>query len=83
MIENAIRPFVVGRKNWLFSGSPRGAHASATLYSLIETAKANGIEPYRYLRYVFTKLPFVQSRDDYRSLTPQQLDHEDFKTVSL
>ena len=47
-VENAIRPFVLGRKNWLFSGSPRGAHASATLYSLIETAKANGIEPYRY-----------------------------------
>lgn len=59
MIENAIRHFVGGRKNWLFSGSPRGAHASATLYSLIETAKANGFEPYRYLRYVFTKLPFA------------------------
>jgi transposase len=79
MIENAIRPFVVGRKNWLFSGSPRGAHASATLYSLIETAKANGLEPYRYLRYVFTKLPLAQNLDDYRSLTPQQLDQEDFE----
>ena len=83
MIENAIRPFVIGRKNWLFSGSPRGAHASATLYSLIETAKANGIEPYRYLRYVFTKLPSVKSRDDYRSLTPQQLDQIDFEKLSL
>jgi transposase len=83
MIENAIRPFVIGRKNWLFSGSPRGAHASATLYSLIETAKANGIEPYRYLRYVFTKLPFVISRDDYRSLTPQQIDLKDFENLSL
>lgn len=83
MIENAIRPFVIGRKNWLFSGSPRGAHASATLYSLIETAKANGIEPYLYLRYVFTKLPSVQSRDDYRSLTPQQLDQIDFEKLSL
>lgn len=59
-VENAIRPFVLGRKNWLFSGSPRGAHASATLYSLMETAKANGIEPYRYLRYLFTKLPLIQ-----------------------
>ncbi len=83
MIENAIRPFVIGRKNWLFSGSPRGAHASATLYSLIETAKANGIEPYRYLRYVFTKLPFVQSRADYRALTPQQLTIKDFETAAL
>ena len=83
MIENAIRPFVIGRKNWLFSGSPRGAHASATLYSLIETAKANGIEPYRYLRYVFTKLPFVKSRDDYRALTPQHLNLKDFEAASL
>ena len=83
MIENAIRPFVVGRKNWLFSGSPRGAHASATLYSLIETAKANGIEPYRYLRYVFTKLPLAKSKDDYRALTPQQLDRKDFENLSL
>ena len=83
MIENAIRPFVIGRKNWLFSGSPRGAHASATLYSLIETAKANGIEPYRYLRYVFTKLPVMQSRDDYRSLTPQHLDQKDLENLSF
>ena len=83
MIENAIRPFVVGRKNWLFSGSPRGAHASATLYSLIETAKANGVEPYRYLRYVFTKLPDMHRRDDYRSLTPQYLDLKDFESLSF
>jgi transposase len=83
MIENAIRPFVVGRKNWLFSGSPRGAHASATLYSLIETAKANGIEPYRYLRYVFTKLHLAESKDDYRALTPLQLDLKDLENLSL
>jgi transposase len=82
MIENAIRPFVVGRKNWLFSGSPRGAHASATLYSLIETAKANRIEPYRYLRYVFIKLPLAKNKDDYRALTPQQLDLKDFENLS-
>ena len=49
-VENAIRPFVIGRKNWLFSGSPRGATASATLFSIIETARANGKEPYWYLR---------------------------------
>jgi transposase len=82
-VENAIRPFVLGRKNWLFSGSPRGAHASATLYSLIETAKANGIEPYRYLRYLFTKLPLVQTQDDYRRLTPQHLDLRDFEALSV
>ncbi|MDP5211319.1 IS66 family transposase, partial [Microbulbifer sp. 2205BS26-8] len=52
--ENAIRPFVIGRKNWLFSDTPRGAKASAALYGLIETAKANGLEPYDYLRRVYT-----------------------------
>jgi len=48
--ENAIRPFVIGRKNWLFSQSAKGAETSATIYSLIETARLNGYEPYRYLR---------------------------------
>lgn len=55
--ENAIRPFVIGRKNWLFSNTPKGAKASALLYGLIETAKANGHEPYHYLTYLFTELP--------------------------
>ena len=59
--ENAIRPFVIGRKNWLFSNSQRGAKASASLYSLIETAKANGKEPYRYLSWLFEKLPGADS----------------------
>ena len=56
-VENAIRPFVIGRKGWLFSGSPRGAHASATLYTLVESAKANKLEPWAYLNYLFEKLP--------------------------
>jgi transposase len=71
--ENAIRPFVVGRKNWLFSGHPRGAEASAIFFSLIETAKANGLEPYAYLRYLFEKLPLIEDEDGYRSLLPQYL----------
>lgn len=70
LAENAIRPFVVGRKNWLFSGSPSGAHASAFIYSLIETAKANGLKPYAYLRYLFEQLPLAQTEDDYRRLLP-------------
>jgi transposase len=57
LAENAIRPFVIGRKAWLFSNSQRGATASANLYSLIETAKANGKEPYSYLSWLFEKLP--------------------------
>ena len=56
-VENAIRPFVVGRKNWLFSDTPAGAHASAVVYSLIETARANGREPHTWLRHVLRKLP--------------------------
>jgi len=82
LVENAIRPFVLGRRNWLFSGSPRGAHASATLYSLIETAKSCGLEPYRYLKYLFTKLPLARTPEDYRALTPHHLDTEDFVRVS-
>ena len=58
--ENSIRPFTIGRKNWLFSGSPRGAKASAAVYSIIETAKANGLEPYSYLAFLFGNLPGVQ-----------------------
>jgi transposase len=68
--ENAIRPFVVGRKNWLFSGSPRGATASAMLYSLIETAKANGYEPYWYLRKLFEGLPATRTDAEVLSLAP-------------
>lgn len=73
LVENAIRPFVIGRKNWLFSGSPRGADASAAFYSLIETAKANDVEPYWYLRYLFTKLPYCRNDYDLRKLLPYRL----------
>jgi transposase len=76
LAENAIRPFVVGRKNWLFSGHPKGAKASATLYSLIETAKANDLEPYSYLRYLFDRLPHAKSEEDYKTLLPTRLDKE-------
>ncbi len=72
--ENAIRPFVVGRKNWLFAGAPKGAEASATFFTLIETAKANGHEPYAYLRYIFGKLPLAQSSEDHEALLPWNLD---------
>lgn len=68
--ENAIRPFVIGRKNWLFSQTPKGAHASAKLYSLIETAKANGIEPYTYMVEVLTKLPTSTTDDELDRLLP-------------
>jgi len=55
--ERSIKPFVIGRKNWLFSNTPAGARASAIYYSLIETAKENGLNPYEYLKWVLTQMP--------------------------
>lgn len=68
--ENAIRPFVLGRKAWLFSDTPAGAEASARLYSVIETAKASGREPYAYLRHIFTELPKAVTAEDIEALLP-------------
>jgi transposase len=74
LVENAIRPFVVGRKNWLFAGSPDGAAASATFFSLIETAKANGLAPHAYLRHIFEKLPLAKSDQELQDLLPQHIN---------
>ncbi|WP_122521494.1 IS66 family transposase [Pseudomonas viridiflava] len=68
--ERAIRPFVIGRKNWLFSDTPKGATASAQLYSLVETAKANSQEPYEWLRHALERLPTATSVEDYEALLP-------------
>lgn len=73
-VENAIRPFVVGRKNWLFSDTINGAKSSANLYSLVETAKLNGLEPYAYLRYVFAQLPSATTVEQIEGLLPFRLD---------
>lgn len=72
--ENAIRPFVIGRRNWLFADTVGGANASANLYSLIETAKANRIEPYRYLRTLFTALPKASRLEHYEALLPWRIN---------
>ena len=70
LAENAIRPFAVGRKNWLFADTPRGAKASATVYSLIETAKANGIEPFAYLNHVLQHIGNAKMVEDVEALLP-------------
>ena len=57
LAENCIRSFVMGRKNWLFAGSPKGAAASAGIYTLVETAKANGLAPMKYLKYILADMP--------------------------
>jgi transposase len=83
LVENAIRPYVLGRKNWLFAGSPDGAKASATFFTLIETAKANGLEPYGYLRHIFEKLPLAQTEQDLKDLLPQNIDSESIAINNL
>jgi len=66
---NAIRPFVVGRKNWLFCDSPKGADSSAIVYTLVETAKANGMDPYGYLLRVLSSMPYLG-----KNPSPEELD---------
>jgi transposase len=68
--ENAIRPFVIGRKNWLFCQSPEGADSSCGMYTLIETAKLHGLVPSKYLLTLFEKAPFAFSSDDWEKLLP-------------
>lgn len=71
--ENAIRPFTVGRKNWLFSDTPKGAKASADVYSIVETAKANGLDVFKYFELLLTVLPtmaFLTNPDILEELLP-------------
>ena len=68
--ENAIRPFVLGRKNWLFCQSPEGAESSCGIYTLIETAKQNGLVPAYYLTALFEKAPLASSAEDWEKLLP-------------
>ena len=79
-VENAIRPFAIGRKNWMFSDSQSGAKASAMYYSIIESAKANGLEPFAYLRALFTQLPSCKTVEDYELLLPWNIKLESVLT---
>jgi transposase len=72
--ENGIRPFVIGRKNWMFADTQRGANASAKLYSIIETAKANGHDAYHYLCYLFRELPKAKTEETINKLLPWNVD---------
>lgn len=77
LVENLIRPFALGRKNWMMSGSPRGAHASALFYSLIATAKANGLNPFDYLKTLFEHIRSCRTAEDYKALLPFNLTGSD------
>jgi len=68
--ERSIKPFVIGRKNWLFSNTPNGAAASAILYSVIETSKENGLNPFEYLTRVFRDMPNFPDRDSVDTILP-------------
>lgn len=68
LAERSIRPFTVGRKNWLFSGSPKGAEASAAAYSIIETCRANGLDAREYLMYIFSRMPQEACLEDEQVL---------------
>ncbi len=70
LVENAIRPFVIGRKGWLFADTPGGAHASALYYTLIETAKANGIDPFKYILHLCKHIASIETVDDVEALLP-------------
>ena len=76
-VERAIRPFVIGRRNWMFADTPKGAVASARLYSLVETAKANGLEPWAYLVKIFEALPTATTAEDIEALLPWRIELPD------
>jgi len=71
--ENAIRPFVIGRKNWLFANSQNGAKASANLYGLIETAKAHDLNPEKYLTEIYRQLPNCETAEQFERLLPENI----------
>ena len=78
--ENAIRPFVIGRKNWLFSDTESGAESSAILYSLVESAKLQKFSVYDYFYYIFRKLPYCAKQTDFEALLPYNLTTEQIKS---
>ena len=78
--ERSIKPFVMGRKNWLFSNTPRGADASAAFFSIIETAKENGLNVYEYLKYLFERLPNI-STSEIDSVVPWSESLPDYVKV--
>jgi len=70
LIENAIRPFALGKKNWLFSEAEIGTESSAVIYTVLRTAVANGLNPHQYLSETFERLPCCTTVEDYEALLP-------------
>ena len=82
-IENNIRPFALGKKNWLFYGNPRGAKAGAIFYSLLITAKANKLNEHAYLTFVFNRIRSCKAPEDYKKLLPGYLTEEETRLLAL
>lgn len=82
LAENAIRPFTLGRKNWLFCETTKGAEASAIVYSLVESAKANGVELFAYLQHVFTELPYLGKTNPMKNWNRSYLGHPMYHQAS-
>ena len=77
--ENSVRPFVIGRKNWLFNDTVRGAEAGAFLYTIIQTAKENGLDPFSYLKFLFGLHPRVEHKEQLREILPHQVEADDIR----
>ncbi len=71
-VENILRPFAIGRRNWLFCGNHKGARAAALIYSLIESAKANHLKPFEYLKYLLTEIKSATTEADLLKLLPHR-----------
>lgn len=78
LVENSIRPFALGRRNWLFKGSQSGGRASSIIYSILLTCKANNIEPYTYLKYILYKIPKLKYDNQLIELLPYNIQHDKF-----
>ena len=72
--ERAIRPFVVGRKAWLFNNTPLGAHASAAMYSIVESARANNLDPFHFMYRLFSELPEADTVEKLEKLLPWNME---------
>ena len=81
LAENAIRPFTLGRKNWLFCDTPKGAEASAVVYSMVESAKANGVEPFAYLQRALVELPYLGKSPPMKNWRPLCPGHPTSKRI--
>ena len=83
LVENTIRPFALGRRNWLFAGTPKGAEAGAILYSLLITAKENKLNQHAYLTFVFNRIRACQTEEDYQQLLPGHMPLEEEEKLKL